>query len=429
MNNHKKIKMLSIVLLGYGLMTTAAQGEEYHYYNNEGVMVYGSGYGGEGKIVAQYPEIDRNDLRPVAKISDDKQHITGFIDDDVVSDTKEEYQWVTDGHHILWRGKIVNNPPGTPAVDIDSFRSLGNFAIDKYSLYFDGQRTEGNSGASKVDEATLRTVEGNYATLIDRNNLYLLGRRQTSSNHFTVLHSKLWGNIPRLYLQNKSNYSRDLLIRSQQSVFINGKRIEDIDADTLHIIRWIPNSLLVYRDKNGEHRLPFGRLAGKKIAATNEDSFDIGEKSVRWRKQLSRTPEWSSWQDIPDIDPEQFHLITNRIAQYQDRLFIARLSTFGEDKLDVIQLDSANLVIDGIFNGGKQHIYFIHDGRWSQDVQVVPTSGPLMTTPDFAYDERYVYTWINSSLHKTESPCPAQTVIRDLKIIVATNISECHSKT
>lgn len=63
---------------------------------------------------------------------------------------------------------------------------MGRFAVDKYSLYFDGQRTESNSGASRVDLATLKAIEGNSTTLMDSKNLYLSGRRQSSSD-VTVL--------------------------------------------------------------------------------------------------------------------------------------------------------------------------------------------------------------------------------------------------
>ncbi|MXD08488.1 hypothetical protein FQ004_24870, partial [Escherichia coli] len=90
----------------------------------------------------------------------------GYIPTDEISIKNEEYHWVTDGRVILWRGKIVSNPPGTPTVDIASFQAMGRFAVDKYSLYFDGQRTESNSGASRVDLATLKAIEGNSTTLV-----------------------------------------------------------------------------------------------------------------------------------------------------------------------------------------------------------------------------------------------------------------------
>lgn len=432
MNSHEKNITLALVLLGYAFIIPPVHAEKYHYYNDQGVMIYGTGYGVQKKIAAQIPTIQRGDLHLVTNIAGER--VTGYIPDDEVSANKEEYHWVTDGHAILWRGKIVSNPPGTPTVDIASFQALGRFAVDKYSLYFDGQRTESNSGASQVDLATLKAIEGNSTSLVDRHNLYLLGRRQASSDDFSVLQSKWRGNTQRLFPPKEHDYSRDLLIHSQQSVFLNGRRIAGVDANTLHIIRWIPNSLLVYRDKNGEHRYSYGAPAGKMVAASDNDSFEIGEKTVRWRKQLSRNFEWSAWQDVPNVDPEQFHLITDRIAQYQDRLYVARLSPFGEDQLDIITLDTSDLTVNRIFNGGKQHIYFIHDSRVTKDVQVMVTSGPLTTTHRFAWDDRYVYTWTDFRLFKTESPCPAQTFIRNKNevnrenddIIIITDVPECH---
>ncbi|WP_213135343.1 DKNYY domain-containing protein [Citrobacter sp. FP75] len=425
----KRISQL-LVLLGGAFITSAIQAEGYDYYNEQGIMIYAAGYGEQKKIVSQFPEIQRGNLRLVANISGERELVTGYIPSDQVNANQEEYHWVTDGHVILWRGKIVNNLPGAPTVDIASFQALGRFAVDKYSLYFDGQRTESNSGASQVDLATLKAIEGNSTTLVDRHNLYLLGRRQASSKNFSVIQSKWWGNTQRLYPPSDRDHSRDLLIRSQQSIFLNGRRITGVDVDTFHIIRWLPNSLLVYRDKHGEHRYLFGSLAGKIVAADDEDSFEIGEKTVHWRKQLSRNLEWSSWREVPNIDPEQFHLITNRIAQYQDHLYITRLSPFGEDRLDVITLDAPDLVIGRIFNGGRQHIYFVHNSRWSQDVQVMETVGSLTKTDRFAYDDRYVYTWSDTQVFKTLSPCPAQTTLSSKEedkrdVIIITNASSC----
>lgn len=177
-------------------------------------MSYGKGYWGDKKIIAQFPEMSRADLRLVKNISGK----TGYIPSDEISIKNEEYLWVTDGRVILWRGKIVSNPPGTPTVDIASFQAMGRFAVDKYSLYFDGQRTESNSGASRVDLATLKAIEGNSTTLVDSKNLYLSGRRQGSSSNVTVLEKRWWGINPRLMSVNRNLYSNDLLIRSGQNI-------------------------------------------------------------------------------------------------------------------------------------------------------------------------------------------------------------------
>ena len=79
------------------------------------------------------------------------------------------------------------------------------------------------------------------------------------------------------------------------------------------------------------------------------------------------------------IEPEQFHLITGNIAQYKDRLYVTKLSTFGEDQLEIIPLDTPDTVIDHSFNSGKQHAYFIRQLR-SKSVQIIPVNGPLTKT-------------------------------------------------
>lgn len=196
----KKSISLALILLGYTVAIPAVQAEGYEYYSNQGALVYGSNFGGQKKIIAKFTGINRRDLYPVENISGEQER---YIIEDEVTTIKEEYHWITDGHVILWRGKIVSNPPGTPMVDVASFKALGRFAVDKYSLYFDGQRTESNSGASKVDLATLKAIEDNSSTLVDRHNLYLLGRRQASSDDFSVLQSKLWGDIERFRPRNE----------------------------------------------------------------------------------------------------------------------------------------------------------------------------------------------------------------------------------
>ena len=385
-----QIITVALILLGHTFLTPAVQAIGFDYYNDHGVMSYGKGYWGDKKIIAQFPEMSRADLRLVKNISGK----TGYIPSDEISIKNEEYHWVTDGRVILWRGKIVSNPPGTPTVDIASFQAMGRFAVDKYSLYFDGQRTESNSGASRVDLATLKAIEGNSTTLVDSKNLYLSGRRQGSSSNVTVLEKRWWGINPRLMSVNRNLYSNDLLIRSGQK------------------IRWIPHSLLVFRDNKGMYRYPFGQLSGKAIPVDDDVSFEVGESRVRWRKQLTSDRQWSKWIDLPGIEPEQFHLITGNIAQYKDRLYVTKLSIFGEDQLEIIPLDTPDLVIDRSFNGGKQHAYFIRQLR-SKSLQIIPVNGPLTKNDRFAYDDRNVYTWTDTEVRITPSPCPAKTRVRE----------------
>ncbi|EES6427734.1 DKNYY family protein, partial [Escherichia coli] len=163
------------------------------------------------------------------------------------------------------------------------------------------------------------------------------------------------------------------------------------------------------------------QLSGKAIPVDDDVSFEVGESRVRWRKQLTSDRQWSKWIDLPDIEPEQFHLITGNIAQYKDRLYVTKLSTFGEDQLEIIPLDTPDLVIDRSFNSGKQHAYFIRQLR-SKSVQIIPVNGPLTKNDRFAYDDRNVYTWTDTEVRITPSPCPAKTHVRE------ENVRELHNR-
>lgn len=164
-----------------------------------------------------------------------------------------------------------------------------------------------------------------------------------------------------------------------------------------------------------------------------DGTFDIGKTAVRWRKSLSPDGEWGRWQTIPNVDPSQFHLVNDRIAQYKNRLYIARLSPFGEDQLETLELDSATPFLNRKINAGKEHGYFMRDSQQGQGIQILSINGPLKVTERFAYDNRYVYTWIGSQLYRTASPCPdkTHTLNRNVRytnnkdIIIITQAQEC----
>ncbi len=69
------------------------------------------------------------------------------------------YSWHSDGRNILYAGEVVQNPPGTPPVDVASFKAWGDFAADKHSLYFEGKRTDDNGGENSLDIKTLHQVK------------------------------------------------------------------------------------------------------------------------------------------------------------------------------------------------------------------------------------------------------------------------------
>lgn len=75
----------------------------------------------------------------------------------------------------------------------------------------------------------------------------------------------------------------------------------------------------------------------------------------------------------------------------------------------------------------------MHNRQQAQDIQVFSIIGPLKVTERFAYDNRYVYTWIGSQLYRTASPCPDKThtlnrnvmYTNNKDIIIITQAPEC----
>ncbi|MFU1236361.1 hypothetical protein ACM2NK_18485 [Escherichia coli] len=153
----------------------------------------------------------------------------------------------------------------------------------------------------------------------------------------------------------------------------------------------------------------------------NESSFIVNKSGVGWRKALSPDLQWSEWHYLEGIDPKKFHLITERIAQYKNQLYVVRRSHFGEDRLEIIELESSLPIKNKPINTGKERHYFLQSTRQKQDVQVFTSSGALIATERFAYDDSYVYTWIDDQLYRTPSPCPAKTYVREK------NVREIHN--
>lgn len=104
----------------------------------------------------------------------------------------------SDGRNILYAGEVVQNPPGTPPVDVASFKAWGDFAADKHSLYFEGKRTDDNGGRNSLDIKTLHQVEFRPPRapdllgliLRDANFLYINGHRLADPESFRVLAQK-----------------------------------------------------------------------------------------------------------------------------------------------------------------------------------------------------------------------------------------------
>ncbi|HED5896441.1 TPA: hypothetical protein R5R89_002416 [Salmonella enterica] len=352
--------------------------------------------------------------------------------------TSQHFSYYSDGRFILYGGKIIHNPPGTPPVDVASFRAFGDVAIDKNSLYHEGKRTDDNGGENRVNIAALRPLtfgaawKPNWLSLILRDDrfLYIDGHRLTDPDSFTVLAQKPWDQRGKF----SSDFNPciavplgpwDTLARTRTKIIINGDPL-DADPDTFSVVRWIPGSLLAWRDKNGLHRhvLNQNNLDWDMQIEKHCDAFNLQEKRVLWRKG----PE-CKFAEIPGLDPEQFHPLSNAVAQYQDRLYVIRKTEFGENQLDVVTLDNPNLVIDKRFNAGRHHGYLLTKTRSDfgeeDGLQVFESAGPLILmdyhVPDeteahlsdsphykkwYARDDRYVYAFDGAQLWRYPTPNP-----------------------
>lgn len=390
------------------------------------------------------PKVNFSKLQPLPDLArpDGAYYLEDPLETDYVdagvNATQLTASYHSDGRYVIWAGEIVRNPPNTPPVDVATFRVFGRFAADKNSLYFDGKRTEDNQG---VDMATLAAVPfeepwydydppKSATVLRDKRHLYLRGHRADNPDSFNVLVQKPWDQRGIFYSINACADVPigpwDTLARTATQVIINGLML-DADPDSFTIVRWIPGTLLIYRDKNGVRRIsldlkdksdgtPNHALGSKDCSAT----FNMLEDKVTWRKTWEG--ENCEVETIPGLDPEQFHPLNNRVAQYQNRLYSVKTSEFGEDYLEVITLDDPNLVINKRFSADKHHGYLL---TTAEELEVFESTGPLVLLdariPDereahtedreyhpnwFARDDRYVYVFTGTQLYRYETAWP-----------------------
>ncbi|EAX6625461.1 hypothetical protein IRT31_003951 [Salmonella enterica] len=348
------------------------------------------------------------------------------------------FSYYSDGRVILYGGKIMRNPPGTPSVDVASFRAFGKIGVDKNSLYYEGKQTDDNGGENRVNLQSLRKVEFSSQwkpdlmglTLRDDRFLYVEGHRLSDPDSFTVLAQKPWDQRGKFSATFNPCVAVpfdpwDTLARTRTKIMLNGELL-DADPDTFSVVRWMPGSLLTWRDKNGLHRyvLNQNNLDWDMQIEKHCDAFNLQEKRVLWRKGPG-----CKFAEIPGLDPEQFHPLSNAVAQYQDRLYVIRKTEFGENQLDVVTLDNPNLVIDKRFNAGRHHGYLLtktrSDFKEEDGLQVFESAGPLILmdyhvpgeteahlgdSPHYkkwyARDDRYVYAFDGAQLWRYPTPNP-----------------------
>ncbi|EJI9011674.1 hypothetical protein NZZ21_003866 [Escherichia albertii] len=344
------------------------------------------------------------------------------------------YAYHSDGRYILYAGKVVQNPPDKPLVDVASFKAWGDFAADKNSLYFEGKRADSNGGENSLDIKTLHQVKfphpwkPDFLGLIlrDAKFLYVDGHRLADPDSFRVLAQKSWDQRGKFSTAFNPCVAVpfgpwDTLARTQTKIMINGEQL-NADPETFTVVRWMPGSLLSWRDKSGLHRKVLNQGNLDKDMAKNCATFGVQEHDVSWRKGPKCQQEI-----LPGLDPEQFHPLSKTVAQYQDKLYVIKKTEFGENKLDIVTLDNPNLVIDKRFNAGRTHGYLLTklqiDGEEEDSLQVFESSGPLILldyrvpgereahlgdSPHYkkwyAHDDRYVYAFDGSQLWRYPTP-------------------------
>ncbi|UGS42649.1 hypothetical protein [Pseudocitrobacter corydidari] len=303
----------------------------------------------------------------------------------VISSCNNHYAWLTDGKQILWAGKKMDNP------DVASFRAFGRFAADKDSLWFDGKRTDTNHDFKLVDMATL--TETDVEDLLkDKRNLYYEGRWIGHAEGFRVLGQKSWSsNDTREANPLRTRRGVDFIVHTAEHIFVNGKPIA-ADTRTFKIVRWLPGTLLIYRDKHGEHHYPIG----------NEEQdcsviFDIQSRQVTWRRRPVSEYKNCQVETLTGVDPEHFYRVKASMASSPGWFWQVKASAAQDQQLTTIALDDPQLVIDKRINGGKHHGYFIaHDALWEVATfsrltvmgKKLPYYGYI-----YAHDDRYVYAF------------------------------------
>ncbi|WP_347254268.1 DKNYY family protein [Leminorella grimontii] len=419
---------------------------EYHYQKRGSGTIYVEVFRDQKALISRLPDVKYGQLRRIADLSAKEESPLSDLTTDIAVGTAlgdvELYSYHTDGRYVVWAGKVLRNPKGKPKVDATSFRAFGRFAADKDSLYFDGVRTDDNVGEKRVDMASLERAGGseeeyrpfqqfNTELLRDRNNLYLSGRWLGKATGFAIVGKKKWDQRGKFYPRDRgcgffTTRNFDAIVRTDKWVVVNSTLL-DTDPKTFQIVRWIPNSLLIYKDGSSVRRYTFGHSdAGTQAKENCSLAFNALEDRVTWRKSGPTVQGTCQMEDIPGLDPELFQPISDVVAQYKDRLYVVDKTEFGEARLDVITLDDTNLIIDRRFNAGKKHGYLLTE--WRQGLVQTgfisfETDGPLVLLNKdngerlayedgyagrwFARDDRYVYIFDGFQLYRYETADPA----------------------
>ncbi|ENK6894889.1 hypothetical protein JRC42_20305 [Escherichia albertii] len=291
-------------------------GADFYYRQQEKGTVYVAEQKGEkDERLSELPDVNFSRLWRIANLANkqDCRLLSDFNPDKFDCDGEGDCQhtWLTDGRSVLWAGKVLKNPSGKPNVDAASFQAFGAFAADKRSIYFDGQRTDDNSGDKQVDMSSLAETEI-WNLLRDKNSLWHKGRWLGHADGFQIL---------------RHDSALQFVVLTDSQVIVNGTSLP-ADSKTFQIIRWMPGELLVYRDKSGEHDYELKDI-GHSCA-----SFKIGLKNVSWLKQEATLAGSDCvYETLAGVDPEYFYLFVRNTGLYKNKIYKVTTNALGEGAL------------------------------------------------------------------------------------------------
>lgn len=152
------VKRSWLLIAALPLSISPSWGADFYYRQHEKGTVYvAEQKGKEDEILSELPDVNFSRLWRIANLANKQETrlLSDFNPDKFDCDDEGDCQhtWLTDGRSVLWAGKVLKNPSGEPNVDAASFKAFGAFAADKRSIYFDGQRTDDNSGDKQVVSA------------------------------------------------------------------------------------------------------------------------------------------------------------------------------------------------------------------------------------------------------------------------------------
>ncbi|EEW3326944.1 hypothetical protein EAN55_01555 [Escherichia albertii] len=305
-----------LLIAALPLSISPSWGADFYYRQQEKGTVYVAEQKGEkDEILSELPDVNFSRLWRIANLANkqDCRLLSDFNPDKFDCDGEGDCQhtWLTDGRSVLWAGKVLKNPSGKPNVDAASFQAFGAFAADKRSIYFDGQRTDDNSGDKQVDMSSLAETDI-WNLLRDKNSLWHKGRWLGHADGFQIL---------------RHDSALQFVVLTDSQVIVNGTSLP-ADSKTFQIIRWMPGELLVYRDKSGEHDYEIKDI-GHSCA-----SFKIGLQNVSWLKQEA-TPAGSDcvYETLAGVDPEYFYLFVRNTGLYKNKIYKVTTNALGEGAL------------------------------------------------------------------------------------------------